>query len=287
MNKIITIFKLKYIVCIAIIITILSPSLVSANSLILAPTRLVFEGKDRKSSVQVSNPSDEEVKYRVEILNRRMLGNGRYVTIETPEKDELFADRLIRVSPRSFTLAPHTSQTIRVHVRKPKNLKEGEYRSHVRVQVLPKSEKPKIGENIDGINIKVKVNYGMVIPLIIRHGKLNSDVKIENVLLEKDDDTGQYRITTKFLRDGTKSSYGDISVVYRGNKSEARILKFLPGLSVFYPNKYRSFNIPLDIPDDISIKEGTLEIIYREQTKNGGGVIAQFAKELGNSNKYE
>lgn len=252
-----------------------------AQSLTLSPNRIIFEGRDNKDTVLVSNGSDSVRSYRVALLKRRMLENGKYVDVKDGEEEpgELYANDIVRVSPRAFSLEPNTSQTIRLLVRKPKDLPDGEYRSHLRVQILPETKAPSIAQE-GKIGISVKVNYGITIPIIVRKGDLSYSINVDSINLLKDPNTGQAVIETKFSRDGARSSYGDISVVYVDQQQQEHLLKFLPGLSLFYPNKSRIFTIPLEVPEGVRLSGGVIKVIYREQEAEGGAVIAEGSQAL-------
>lgn len=270
-----------WVVCLAILHFSLSFSAV-AQSLTLSPNRIVLEGRENKGRVLVSNPSDEEKSYRLQLLNRRMLEDGTYQNVEKGQEieGENYADEIIRVSPRSFTLGPRSSQTVRVFARMTKDLPDGEYRSHLRVQVLPDAGPPVINEDQDKVNIRIRVNYGITIPIIVRKGELTYDVKIDSIELQQHAETGQPVLVTRLSREGLRSSYGDISVTFKDSTGKEHLVKFLPGLSLFYPNPARVFTIPLDVPQDLTLKNGTITVTYRTQEEEGGTVMAQSSKPL-------
>lgn len=251
-----------------------------AQNILLAPTRVVLEGRKRKERLLVSNPSDAPVHYRVTVVNRRMLEDGSYVDIEQPMEDERFADQMVRISPRSFTVDSRSSQTVRIHARKPKGLEEGEYRSHIRVQAVPEAT-PAVPVDGDKLQIQVRVNVGMTIPLIVRHGnELAYKVAINDVAIHTPEGSDKPHLKALFTREGQRSSFGDISVLYTNEQGEEYLLKFLPGLSIFYPNRRRIFDFPLDIPEGVTISKGSIKVVYREQDDEGGNIIAARTQAL-------
>lgn len=252
-----------------------------AQGLSISPNRVIFSARKSKDRVLVSNPGEKKRSYRVALLNRRMLETGKYVDVKEGEEleDELFANKLVRFSPRSFSLEPRTAQTIRLRLRKPKDLPDGEYRSHLRVQVLPEAGTPSIIES-GKVGIKIRVNYGITIPIIVRKGDLDYNVTVNSIELNKDPQSGRDIIRAVLGRTGSRSSYGDISVVYRDTAGKEHLLKFLPGLSLFYPNNKRIFNIPLDVPQGLSLSGGIIRVIYREQEAEGGAIIAEGSQTI-------
>jgi hypothetical protein len=253
----------------------------SAQGIALSPSRIIFDDRKRKDRVIVSNPGDTPRSYRVHLLKRRMTETGKYEDVKEGEEkpDEKFANGLVRFSPRSFTVEPKSSQTVRLRLRKPKDLEDGEYRSHLRVQVLPETSTPTIRRG-GGVGISIRVNYGITIPIIVRKGTLDYTVKVRKLALNRDQKTGRTFLEAHLSREGNRSSYGDISVIFRDSSGKEHLLKFLPGLSLFYPNKTRTFTIPLDIPEGVKLSQGILKVVYREQEAEGGAIIAEGSKSL-------
>ena len=111
--------------------------------LMLHPTRIVFEQNQRAAQIELINNGTKPASYRIALVNRRMTDAGQFEPADTPAPGERFADGMLRYSPRQITLQPGTAQTVRVMLRKPAELAEGEYRSHLLFDKLPDAE----GEN--------------------------------------------------------------------------------------------------------------------------------------------
>ncbi len=257
------------------------PAPAKAQNLVLAPTRVVLEGRTSKDRLLVSNPSDKATQYRVELVHRRMLEDGTYETIKEPREDEKFADELVRLSPRAFTLEPKSSQTVRIQLRKPKDLAEGEYRSHIQVQVIPDAPAVIPGDKPGQLGIQVQVNYGMSIPLIVRNGDVHYAITISDIEMAPAAEDGKPHLKMAFNREGNSSVYGDIAVTFTTKNGKDYLLKFLPGLSVFTPNKRRTFDFPVELPEGLTeVKDGELKVTYRKQEDDGGTLIAEQSKAL-------
>lgn len=244
-----------------------------SQALVLNPNRIVFEGKTRKDQLIVNNPSEEKQTYRVSFENMQMQDDGKYINLQEKEKNGKYADKLIRFSPRTFTLEPKSSQIVRLMLRKPKKLEKGEYRSHMKVSVVPKTEAPKV-RNDESVNIQIQVHYGITIPVIVRNGKLDFKTKVEefSVLDGIEDNEGKKMLQAKISRSGKRSVYGDLSLIHKSNSGEATVLKFLPGVSIFTPNEYRVFDVPFDIPEDVNLNSGKYELKYTD--RESGNLVA-------------
>ncbi len=261
-----------YFASFLLLFVVLIPEVSQSQNLVLNPNRIVFEGKTRKEQLLVNNPSDEEQTYRVTFVNKEMLEDGRYEDIKKEDEGKgKFSDKIIRFSPRTFTLAPRTSQTVRLQLRKKKDMEEGEYRSHMKVSVVPKTQAPEVRE-AESVNIQIQVHYGITIPVIVRNGELKYSAKVSEAKIITNED-GSKSLKAKIERSGERSVYGDISITHYNESGTSTVLKFLPGVSVFSPNTHRIFDIKLEIPEEVDISKGKLEIKYID--RDSGNIAAE------------
>src|ERR671919_718015 len=105
--------------------------LAAQGDLLIAPTRLILDGR-RGAEVTLSNIGDEEATYRVTLELRRMTPEGELVPVEEAEANltEQAALEMIRYAPRRVILPPGEPQAIRVTARPGAELPDGEYRVH-------------------------------------------------------------------------------------------------------------------------------------------------------------
>src|SRR5689334_12319130 len=89
--------------------------------LMLFPTRIVFEKNQRAAQLELINQGKTPETYRLSLVNRRMSETGEFAPADAPEPGERFADAMVRFSPRQVTIAPGSSQTVRMLLRKPEN----------------------------------------------------------------------------------------------------------------------------------------------------------------------
>lgn len=248
--------------------------------LLVTPTRIVLEGRNRSTSVSLANNGNATAKYKVDLVEKRMNEDGSIVDVDKPMAGELSAKDIIRISPRRFTMEPNGHQNIRILVRKPENLPAGEYRSHLNIAIVPDEDpqeaKKQTGE--ESLSILIKANFGVTIPVIIRHGDLSASGKINNISMVKEE--GKQYAVFSVLREGNKSLYGDINIKYTNTEGKEFILKSLGGIAVYAPNKKRDFKILLDIPEGVKIGKGKIEVSYKEKEKEGDKVIATMALSI-------
>ena len=132
------------------------------EGLMVAPTKLTFEGRTRSGTTLILNKGEEKTTYRIALVP--------VLDIDTGQD----AKEWVRFSPRRTTLAPGETQTVRIFVRKPPDLPAGEYTARLLVQAIPPSPKPRdaAGKDPDskqGMSVNLDVVYGVTIPLHIKH----------------------------------------------------------------------------------------------------------------------
>lgn len=271
--------RFHYLTFLCAAILLLGANQVAAE-LMLYPTRIVIEGNQRSAQVQLINNGTESTTYRISVVNRRMSDLGAFSKIDTPLAGEQFADSMLRYSPRQVTLAPGAGQTVRVMVRKPANLAEGEYRSHLLFSPQPKTEGVNSVENIgatdSGIDIKLTTLIGASIPVIVRQGKTSADVALTHLELQQPtSDSPSLSLAFHMERAGNQSVYGDLAVSFIPKGGTEQVIGRANGVAVYTPNSLRRAQLILQRPDNLRLSNGTLRVTYREQAEDGGKLLAE------------
>jgi P pilus assembly chaperone PapD len=250
--------------------------------LMLHPTRVVFEKNQRAAQVDLINNGTESATYRINLVNRRMTESGDFVAITEPGAGEQFADSMLVFSPRQITLAPGTTQTVRVMVRRPASLAPGEYRSHLHFEKLPE---PGAASSIEaqgqqqGIGIVLNVLVGASIPVIVREGETNAAVALSHLALQAGDN-GHPMLSLQMDRNGNRSVYGDLAVTFTPHGGAEVEVARLGGLAVYTPNAMRRANFALSPPKGAEMAHGTLHVTYRERPDAGGKLLAEASLPL-------
>lgn len=233
-----------------------------SGDLLVAPTRIVLEGRERAGDITLTNRGSKEATYRVSLTHMRMNAAGEYENL-TPEQAKAslpVADELLRYSPRQVTLAPGQSQVVKVMLRKPEGLAQGEYVSHMLFRAVPDiSTGTDVEANAapaDGINIKLVPVYGVSIPIIVREGQLSVSAKIQNAVR-----TAQ-GVNVAISRSGNASIYGDV-IVSQGGISN--VVGQVKGVNILSYNTTRSIAVPLE-----GAGAGPLTVEYRARMEDGG-----------------
>ncbi|MDP4488612.1 MULTISPECIES: fimbrial biogenesis chaperone [Pseudoalteromonas] len=181
---------------------------VSAN-LMITPTRVAFEERQRIERVTIINNGDVTKSYRLEFQEKLALKEGGYANFAEQKINPMAASHFIRISPRQVTLGPGERQVIKLAVRRKANMEQGEYRSHLLFRELPNNK----GKLQEGINIDVLMSYS--IPVMLRVGDANPQVQLEDVIVSNAKN-GRQAITVLLNRTGKYSSFGELSAYWQG-----------------------------------------------------------------------
>lgn len=248
-----------------------SPTVAQAGvgDLLVAPTRLVLDGR-KGAEIIVNNIGEEPATYRISVEFRRMTESGDLVDVENPTDADKKAEDMIIYAPRKVVLAPHEPQSIRIAAR-PQGLPDGEYRVHMLFRAIPPSNalEQQNAEAQKGVRFKLTPVYGVTIPVIVRLGNLQASAGIANVHLE--DKGGARAVLLDLVRQGTRSTFGEVRVTKAGLKEPVADAK---GVAIYTEIGTRHVSIPV-AADKRSEATGPVTVEYIETFDDGTHMLAQ------------
>lgn len=258
--------------------------------LMLFPTRVEMEKNQRATQVELVNRGNATESYRISVVNRRMTDTGQIVAAETAEADERFATDMLRYSPRQVTLKAGESQTVRISLRKPADLANGEYRSHLQFDRLPdvagstdleQTVKTASGE----IAIRLTALVGASIPVIVRHGDTSAKVSLDTLALEPAAKVEGQADSPALLafhmnRSGNRSVYGNLLAIYTPAGGRPVDVSQVNGVAVYVPNLLRKAKLPLRLPEGIVLRGGSIQLTFSQRPEDGGQPLAQASLAL-------
>ena|SRR5579871_4561223 len=265
-----------------LVFSLLLPSAAHANraEVMILPVRVVMENNDRYETVVVKNVGDATGDFRVGLQDMKMLGNGMVVPLDPGESPQYSAMPYLHVTPKSMTLKPGQTQTVRLMLRVPENLEPGEYRTHAFVRLVNDNTDAQVNTAGKDAVITVKANVVIIIPVIVRHGATVMSIGIADARLSHDA-KGTPSVDMYLTREGNRSSMGDISVTYVPQGGAPQLIKEFRGVSVYRPTARRFLSVPLDeTPKGIALAHGSLDIVYSAQEKEGGKKLAETRLSL-------
>jgi len=242
----------------------------AAGGLVVTPQLVELDSRTRSQVLTLANRGNEAETYRISIVNYRMDEQGNLHPAEQPADGEGFANALFRYAPRQITLEPGSPQTVRILYRRPANLQEGEYRSHLLFQQVPKANAPDATQSGGGggLSLQIQTVFGITIPVIVRHGALQAEGGLQQLQSVSLPD-GRPAIRLRIARSGAKSLRGDL-VALIGDEEVGR----LNNVAVYLSTPHRDVYLPLN-PDSLSGASGReVQVEYRERQDHGGGFLA-------------
>lgn len=252
-----------------------------APDLLLYPSRVVLEGNTRAAQVGLVNNLDVTATYRIHFVNRRMTSSGQLVAVTEAGPGENFAADLLRYSPRQVVLPPGSSQIVRIMVRKPGDLPEGEYRSHLMFERVPDATLPDPAQpTLDkGIAIQLTPLVSVTIPVIVRHGKTVAQAGLTGLSFSPGKSGAPPQLGFHITRSGNASLFGDLEVtlVALGRSYPAGQAR---GVAVYVPNSVRKTLLELTVPQGVPLAGSELQLVYRARPEEGGAVFARATLPL-------
>jgi P pilus assembly chaperone PapD len=276
---------------IALSLASISMPALAGGDLLVAPTRVVLDGP-RGTEVFLNNVGAQPATYRISMELKRMLPSGQVedVAPEAATEKEKSTLSMITYAPRRVTLAPNQPQAVRIGVRPPANLPDGEYRAHILFRAIPDTSDPKPAAAAppQGLSIALTPIYGVTIPIIIRKGSLKVTAAISGIQKVRIDPTNNEIIAAKpkakpgdapavdaisftLARSGDRSTYGRIRVSKPG---VAKPIYEARGIAVYTEVSSRVVTLP--IPPEVAAQlSGPTKVEYLEDNDTGGGMIAE------------
>lgn len=253
------------------------------GDLLVAPPRVVFEGRASTAEVTLVNRGTQPATYRISFVQLRMDEDGGTKEIQQAEGGELFADALVRFSPRQVVLEPNIGQTVRLQLRKPADLAPGEYRSHLLFRSIPSTEgaEPSVeAPPADKMSIQLIPVYGISIPIIVRHGETSAAVTLGDpeVLTPGGPDATPV-LYFRVHRAGSQSVYGNLTVTFTPDGGKPIIVGLANGVGVWAPYPVRRVGVPLRPPAGVVLGRGVLQVSYAKADQRDA-VIAETVLRL-------
>lgn len=242
------------------------------GDLLVAPTRVVINNAGG-TEVVLSNIGSQPATYRISLELKRMSEDGDINEVAETEASpaEQAALDMVRYAPRRVTLLPGQPQSVRLSVRPPEGLPDGEYRVHMNFRAVPPAEAPGSAgaEPATGVTIRLVPVYGITIPVIVRRGRLDAAASLARPHLVNA--AGGTYLELEMNRSGQRSVYGELI----GKSARGEVLFNLKGIAIYPEVTHRVARVPLS-PEQAAKLKGPIRIEYRELPENGGQLIAEL-----------
>ncbi len=178
------------------------------------------------------------------------------------------------------------SQQVRLMLRKPAGLADGEYRSHLWIR--PEEGPPPLANGVLNENtpsveqpaVVIKMLAGVSIPVFVRQGQMTANGTITNMTAEKTDD--QVKVSLDINRTGNRSLYGDIQFNCASGNTQTMIYQ-VNGIAVYTETTRRKLDFTFKLTPEVKSSCKAVTVTYTADAKDPiflGKIIAQAAVTL-------
>jgi P pilus assembly chaperone PapD len=242
-------FMIKRVAPLVLLLLVLLPgSGWSGAVLLIYPTEIVFDGRDRSAEVTLTNRGDAIGTFETSWMEMGMRPEG---VLQKRESDEWSIQPYVRYSPRRVTLDPGESQIIKIALRPDSSAAEGEYYTHMRILTLNEEDLATFEDDQaspEQVGVAVKARSAIAIPVIWRNSASEPEVAIDTA--EFDAESDQVAVTVR--RAGRLSARAYLHVVDRRGDGTVGPIGG-PIQVVIYPNlETRDVRIPINEKVDLS-----------------------------------
>lgn len=247
------------------------------GNLLVAPIRVVFEDGKQREDLNLSNIGQDTAVYLISFLQYEMKEDGRFLDVtDSASQPTPRADNFLRVVPRRVTLPPGESQIVRLQYRKPQNLADGEYRSHLYFRADKNTAPLGMEDDRDTTRLSVSITpiFGISIPIIVRNGRMALNVSLSDLNVTQVNDT-IYNLNVAINRSGNQSAYGTLEASYEPPQGEKLMLGLANGVGVYTELNRRVYNLPLRVPRGLNVKAGKIVVRFLTPRDAGASELAR------------
>ena len=253
---------LKALLFLCFYVSAMVVSTASYADLMITPTRIVFEERDRFKEVTLVNSGDKPQIYEMSWVYFRMQEQGAAYKPSMESVTEFDASKHIVFTPRRITLAPGSSQKIRLALRRPETIPEGDFHVHLKFAAVPDV----IDENLihDGKpRAVVSINVGYTIPVVLRSGLAAVETEIERIDIQRNPQNGRLKVVVPVKRSGSAHAIlGHLFVYHTDSSGKEERVGEISNAHIFPEVGQRVFDVHL-------LKEisgGSLRVVMEHYT---------------------
>ena len=230
--------------------------------MMIMPVRVIFKDGERMRGISAINTGNTQALYRLELSHKRQIRNGSYQDLEGPLDPNLDMSKWLVFSPRQVDLPPQGKQAIRMSLRRPPDLPDGEYRLHAKLTRVSKDKTDRDAGVVSrrGAVPGYDVNVGFAVPVVLRKGKYDTTATIQNLKFipsKSNDKDKRNQVTVEIHRKGKFSSMGKV-IVYWSAGGEEKQVGVLNNVTIYPELDVRDVNVRLDE----QVSGGSFRVVY-------------------------
>ena len=244
-------------------------------NLLITPLQVVIEGRERSTEIVLINTSQNTNTYRLHWLQLEQVESaGGYVAVaEADRAARQDLEDIAVFTPRQVTLKPNEKQVVRIGIRRPPELADGEYKSHLRFEILPElSSRPDQNVEVspDKTRFGVQVHASYSVPVVYRSGEYDLSIAIQQPSFDINEKTSQIIVNLPVERAGTHGVIGQIDIYHKGRNGKETLIAQHGNAALYTEITRRDF-----------------KILTSAKSLNGGSLRVQFIKAEGSSDQHQ
>jgi P pilus assembly chaperone PapD len=193
-------------------VTAAVPAVAVAQGVLVAPHAVVIDHRTRSGSLSLYNPGDQPSEVSVSTFFGYPVtdsaGEFELRTVERPPATMPSAAGWVEAFPKRMVLQPKERQTVRLLVRPPTGLPDGEYWARVVVSAKGGAVPVTGIEDSSGITVGLNLEVRTVLPLQYRKGAVVTSVRTGGLKASVEDDSLAVRLS--LVRQGTAAFVGTV-----------------------------------------------------------------------------
>jgi hypothetical protein len=226
----------------------------------IAPTS-VFMDANGIASIFITNPSETPQEVSVSFLfgypGNDEEGNLVMVYDDSVRADQHGMGERLRAFPRTFILAPHQQQTVRLQVRPDRSLDPGMY--FTRVKVSSNAQTPDIEQRTgEGVSTQVNFRFDQVIAAFHKNGQTSTGLEIKNVEAVRNEN--KLKVIPEFETTGNAPFLGSVYATLKNGSQ--KIAEQQQTVAMYFSGKRA---VEITLPE--SLQPGEYEVELRYETR--------------------
>lgn len=255
-------------------------------NLMISPTRIVIEGRERYATVHLVNNGPVEKNYSLEFVHNRVLPEtGVYARVESLEEGVFDLSEHLVFSPRRVRLRPGGKQTLRLALRRPAEIPPGDHRVSLRFSAMSvadladEMDLEPLAEGQKSASLTFNISYS--VPIFLREGVPDIQPVIGDIRFERNESSGLLDAYVPLSRVPAESPYGIIGYLYVYHIDESGQQELVGehmNTHVFPEINSKTFRVLLTK----DIASGSLRFVLRDWKKGSDVVYAEKTIQLAN-----
>jgi hypothetical protein len=205
--------------------------------LMIMPIQAVFHDHDRITNITVVNTGTEDAVFKIDWRYQIQKEDGSYTFVENAKDMPYDASAMLLFSPRQVTLPAGGKQRIRISLRRPPDLPDGEYRAHLHLlemasnKPMPDPSTPLLPEHAQA---EVKMNVAFSLPVIVRKGAYDCVVTMSDPkLVPPSMDGGPPHMDVWLNRKGIDGAITAVNVYWTPPGQQEKLVGTLNNVSLY------------------------------------------------------